>query len=326
MTPAWLIQYQQLLSLQLQQGSLPHALLFCGVEGCGKSVLADWFIQISLCSHLSVNADNVLQPCLQCKFCQLYLAGNFPDHLKVVSEKTTIGVDEIRHANQFLQKTAQMSGRKTVLIPQAQTMTESAANALLKTLEEPSQHSHIVLLSSDPERLLPTIISRCRVISIRPFVGKQLASELSLSEPLSGNSAQNDAFHNLSHLAELSSEEVHREYLSFTDLLSQYLAGQVARTALLATLVNHPHGMRWLEKALINFMRHFKQWPIAITANTLNILSASEIKYDDIYQCYKIFLQSQQQLVNLVQANKNFIVEKMLIDMQKQINSRAKTN
>ena len=84
-----------------------------------------------------------------------------------------------RVCNRFLQTTAHIGKFKTVLIENAQTMTQAAANALLKTLEEPTANSIIILVTNDIEMLLPTIVSRCRVLNIRPNVGQALLQSMS---------------------------------------------------------------------------------------------------------------------------------------------------
>ena len=317
MTMSWVMPHQQLLSRQIQQNILPHALIFSGVKGAGKTLLAQWLCQVLCCTQQQITEVGILQPCGQCKACLLFQGGNFPDHQSLVSEKNTLGVDLIRQGTQFLQKTAQMSGYKSVLIPHAELMTESAANALLKTLEEPSAHSHIVLLTSDVERLLPTIISRCRLIDIRPHVGEQLNEELSLTSL--------DSFSNLSHLSELQSGEKLSRYQETVEAFCLYLTDQVTRQVLESLLVeDDTNTMRWLEKILVDIMRALSGWQTSLSPDLLRQLNTGNISYDDIFQCYKIFVQCQQQLVNLVQVNKNLVIEKMLIEIYQHIHPSSK--
>ena len=313
MLPIWLVPHQQLLSSQILSRHLPHALLISGIEGAGKRALTRWLMQSLLCQHLKTDDDAIVQPCGQCKHCDLYLAGNFPDHIEIRSEKNNIGVDEIRRTNQFLQKTAQLSGYKTVAIPAAQTMTESAANALLKTLEEPSEHSLLVLISPDQDRLLPTIISRCRLIAIRPPVGDNLTLE---------NNVAADVYRNLTHRNELTSPELFTTYQLFVDAFSDFLLGKGERRSLLQTLTDNEQAIRWLEKVFTDIIRHIHQWPSSVNDDVKKGVVDGQLTQKNIETCYKIFLRSHQQLVNLVQVNKNFVLEKMLITMQRAINHR----
>ena len=153
----WLEQSQQHLLNQIAQQRLPHALLFTGVEGVGKEHLMLWLARYLLCHQPLPNAS-----CGVCKSCQLLEAGTHPDLLLLETEKSSIGVDIVRKAIQALSETAHQQGARVVVINQADTMTESAANALLKTLEEPGKQSFLLLDASQAGSLMPTIISRCQ--------------------------------------------------------------------------------------------------------------------------------------------------------------------
>ena len=117
-------------------------------------------------SYQSSNELLSASPCGQCHSCQLFEAKNHPDFLFPNTDKSLIGVDEVRQASLFLTKTSQLSGSQVVIIHPANTMTESASNALLKTLEEPTNNSFLFLLSTDKNQLLPTIISRSQFLTL----------------------------------------------------------------------------------------------------------------------------------------------------------------
>ena len=154
----WFSQIFQQLAQRKQSQKLHHALLIQGPQGIGKTAFSSDFASLILCSSV---IDN--KACGQCQACNLFRAGSHPDYHEVISEKQ-IGVDQIRDAIKKLSGSAQLSGAKVLIIHAAHTMTESSANALLKTLEEPTANTFILLLSHKPERLLPTIISRCERI------------------------------------------------------------------------------------------------------------------------------------------------------------------
>ena len=177
---SWLEQQQLLLSKQISQIKLPHAILINGVDGAGKSELSQWLIKVLSCTQPE-KIQNILTPCESCKSCLLQRSNTYPDHLLIESGGKSIGVDQVRQASRFFEKTAQIGHCKTSLITAAHNMTISAANALLKTLEEPNPDNYIVLLTSELETLLPTIISRCFIIDIRPPVGEALLAELKQS-------------------------------------------------------------------------------------------------------------------------------------------------
>lgn len=145
-----------------QNQRLAHALLVQGEKGIGKRRWVDALAQAVLCQS---NADYA---CGQCKSCQLFSAGSHPDYvtIELLEKSTQIKIDQIREAGEFLSKTSQMQGMKVVVIEPAETMNINAANALLKNLEEPANRTLIVLLSHQPQRLLPTIRSRCQTVAL----------------------------------------------------------------------------------------------------------------------------------------------------------------
>lgn len=154
--------WQQVLQ-QYQQQRLPHALLLEGVEGIGKADFAMAMAALLLCEQ-----KGVLEPCGQCKGCQMFAAGNHPDFFQVgLQEKSkVIKVDQIRHLCEKLQSTAHRQGRQVAIIQPADAMNTACANALLKTLEEPSGDVVMLLLTSNRYRLLPTILSRMQRLSL----------------------------------------------------------------------------------------------------------------------------------------------------------------
>ncbi|MGY3943720.1 DNA polymerase III subunit delta' [Aeromonas tecta] len=152
----WLIPDWQALSQSAQRGRLGHAWLLLGDQGLGKEQLADRLARLHLCLRPAAG-----EPCGQCHACQLLDKGHHPDLGTIGSDSKTIGVEAIREICGRLQSTAQLGHGKVVIIPDAERMTESAANALLKTLEEPAGDSLLLLIASKVSRLLPTILSRC---------------------------------------------------------------------------------------------------------------------------------------------------------------------
>ncbi|MCP8466734.1 DNA polymerase III subunit delta' [Pseudomonas sp. ZM23] len=135
-----------------------HAYLLHGPAGIGKRVLAENLAHFLLCQKPSSGVA-----CGQCKACQLLSAGTHPDYFLLEPEEPEkpIRVDQVRELVDFVVQTAQLGGRKVVLLEPAEAMNLNAANALLKSLEEPSGDTVLLLISHQPSRLLPTIKSRC---------------------------------------------------------------------------------------------------------------------------------------------------------------------
>ncbi|TBU79306.1 DNA polymerase III subunit delta' [Pseudomonas daroniae] len=135
-----------------------HAYLLHGPAGIGKRALAERLMALLLCK-----SPVALQACGQCKSCHLLAAGSHPDNYVLEPEEVDkpIKVDQVRALVNFVVQTAQLGGRKVILIEPTEAMNLNAANALLKSLEEPSGDTVLLLISHQPSRLLPTIKSRC---------------------------------------------------------------------------------------------------------------------------------------------------------------------
>ncbi len=320
----WLLDHQQLLSQQFSGNTLPHAILFNGVTGAGKLELALWLINLLNCQNAS-QVDNkqgpVLQSCGQCKSCLLLKSNTYPDLLNVIAEKNSLGVDDIRHANSFLQKTAHLGKFKSVLIEHAQTMTLAAANALLKTLEEPSNNSVIILLTNDIEMLLPTIVSRCRVLNIRPNVGQTLLEnmpEVNYSLQSAAFSDTSMAFVNLTQLPELTDQTINEAFTHFKGCYVNYLQGQHVESLLLQQLLNNEHALRWLEQITVNLLREK-----FANINDENPLLSSEF----LNKVYKVIINGCKVIKSYTQANKQFVCQQLIMDIsavieQAQINEQ----
>lgn len=157
-------QWQHLLQRR-QSGQLAHAFLFYGVEGLGKLDFARAFSELMLC--VAPVADH---PCGQCRSCRLLQAGNHPDLLLLQPEEKSkvIKIDQVRSLSADFNQTAQQGGYKIAIIAPAEAMNLAAANALLKTLEEPTEETLLILVSAKPQSLPATIRSRCQTLAFLP--------------------------------------------------------------------------------------------------------------------------------------------------------------
>ncbi|SFM92105.1 DNA polymerase-3 subunit delta' [Izhakiella capsodis] len=154
----WLnVPYRQLIE-QHQQGRAHHALLIQAQPGMGDASLV-W----GLSRWLMCQQRDGLKSCGRCHSCQLMEASTHPDWYKLAAEqgKSALGIDAVRSLAEKLYHRSQQGGEKVVWIPDAGQLTEAAANALLKTLEEPSANTWFVLCCHQPGRLLATLRSRC---------------------------------------------------------------------------------------------------------------------------------------------------------------------
>ncbi|MFT6986679.1 MAG: DNA polymerase-3 subunit delta' [Psychromonas sp.] len=139
-----------------QRGRFVHGMLFTGSAGIGKFKQAQQLAQYLLCSNKQQHG-----PCLQCHSCQLFGAHNHLDfHLLQNEENRSIGVEQVRSLIATLNERPHLGDNKVVIIKNAQTLTTAAANALLKTLEEPQGNSYLILLARTHHELMPTLLSR----------------------------------------------------------------------------------------------------------------------------------------------------------------------
>jgi DNA polymerase-3 subunit delta' len=153
----WLDQPFNLLVQSDKQARLAHGLLLTGSEGVGKYKLAKKLANYLLCSN---KADNQ-QACGHCHACQLFAAGNHLDfHLLKHETTKSIGVDQVRSLIAVLNERPNLGDNKVVIIKNTQELTVQAANALLKTLEEPQGNSYLILVAKNIHQLMPTLISR----------------------------------------------------------------------------------------------------------------------------------------------------------------------
>lgn len=157
------------------QSGLPHALLLTGLKGIGKHQLALHLAQWLLC--LSPQKEG---GCQQCHSCHLFNANNHPDFMLCQPEDNSrqIRIDSVRRVNDFLTKTPQISRCQVVSLAPVEVMHTGAANALLKTLEEPAGESFLLLETERFGSVLPTIRSRCQRINLTPPTHEQALSWL----------------------------------------------------------------------------------------------------------------------------------------------------
>ena len=160
----------------IQKNNLAHAYLFVGPEGVGKTGFAENLGMKLFCSEAE-------GPCGQCVNCRSLSRGVHPDLIAVEPEsetdsgktkKSRIGIGQIKELQKKLSFFPYQANRKIALIKEAEFITEDAANSLLKTLEEPSSSSMLILISSFPEMILPTLVSRCQTVNFSFLSGQKM--------------------------------------------------------------------------------------------------------------------------------------------------------
>ena len=162
----WNKENWQHVAAMTQRNELPHAFLFSGLEGLGKLEFSKAVAMLLMCANREGLVEGGTAACGQCKQCKLFLADTHPDFKLLSPEEGSkiIKVDAIRSLVDFFGQSSMQGGKKVAIVSPAESLNHNAANALLKTLEEPTPNSHIILISHSPGQLLATIRSRCQVV------------------------------------------------------------------------------------------------------------------------------------------------------------------
>ena len=196
----------RILTAFLQKGTIPHALLFTGIEGVGKERAAVALAMACNCAEnreepeservdarapdrSNCNRSLTTQPCGSCKSCRKIESDNHPDIIRLKPSGPFIKIDQIRSLCQTLAMKPYEAGMRVVIISDAQAINPAAGNALLKVLEEPPPRTILVLIAAHTSDLLPTIVSRCQHIRFNPISKINLESVLVREHGIDGPDA-----------------------------------------------------------------------------------------------------------------------------------------
>lgn len=164
------------------RGEVRHAYLFCGPPGIGRRTLALRLAQALNCERPITAGD----PCLTCRTCKQIEAMQHPD-LTIIQAKDNdelpkeggiLKVDQIREIQRTLNLKPYQSPYRVAVFLRFQEANDNASNALLKTLEEAPAHAILILTADNPEQLLPTIVSRCEILRLRPLPIEAVVADL----------------------------------------------------------------------------------------------------------------------------------------------------
>ncbi|MGD9153535.1 MAG: DNA polymerase III subunit delta' [Gammaproteobacteria bacterium] len=309
--PWQISQWENLQSCRVQQ-KLPHALLFTGAAGVGKYNFTLEFAHSLLCGQ---------NCCGSCKSCKLFEAGHHPD-LKIIEpvDDKAIKVDEIRNIVSFVNYSAHVSSYKIVIINVADKMNLNAANALLKTLEEPNKKIILILVTNRPMSLPATIRSRCQTVFF-PAPKKEVA--LKWLESLDVTSACAELLLEFAHGAPLKVLDfVKQDLLAVRQEIFQawceLLAGKVA-------LVSVSQAWQKLDVAQVLF--HLTSWItdlIRLRSNeTIKLINfdfaeqlksiAKKFEIKNLYKFYDDLIAAQNLLHSSCNLNPQLVIENLLV-------------
>jgi DNA polymerase III subunit delta' len=160
--PSWLNKEMTTLRAAYEADRMPHGLLIHEAPGAGGDWLATWVAQLVLCT------EPARAPCGQCTGCLRVPTGQHPDLLRVqpIDDSRQIRIEQVRELSQELGLTSHQGGYKVGILSPVDVMNRFAANALLKTLEEPPPRTVLILVATQPSRLPATILSRCQRVRV----------------------------------------------------------------------------------------------------------------------------------------------------------------
>jgi DNA polymerase-3 subunit delta' len=220
-------------------GRLAHALLFAGPDGVGKRSVA---LACAAWMHCTGGGSDA---CGACASCRQIAAGSHPDvqQVAIAAGKKEIGVDRVRELKRFMQLRPLLGKNKVAIVDEAPSLTVAAQNALLKTLEEPPDHSLLILVASNPDALLPTVRSRCQRLRFAPLPVELVATIVARAAGVDAAAA-----HELALLAEgspgralaLGRALVGAGRAQLVEALAGLGTARYVRLAQMARALNHP--------------------------------------------------------------------------------------
>ena len=288
-----------LLRSYLANDTIPHAFLFLGPDGVGKKTAARYFARALNCldPSFTCNKDSNQETtagiqglgCGQCRPCRLIAENKHPDVLYLFPDGAFIKVDQVRRLIDALALKPVEARMRAVIIEDVQHMNPAAANALLKTLEEPYPATIFILTAPAAAEVMPTILSRCQRVTFQPLTAATLQELLNVYAPetqnwehiayLSGGS--------LSRARELLKPETMRRRAW---LLSEMAALPQAAPARILSLANELNKTRQNLNFDLNIMLSWFRDAVALKINGAAIINRdfmAELQYNDIFNTLK---------------------------------------
>ena len=234
----------QALSNALTQGRLHHAYLFTGTRGVGKTTVSRILAKALNCTGADGQGGVTAHPCGVCNACRDIDADRFIDYMELDAASNR-GIDEIRDLIERAAYKPTVGRFKVFMIDEAHQLTRDSFNALLKTLEEPPDYLKFVLATTEPDKMLPTVLSRCLQFNLRPMGLHTLQEHLAKVLADEGIAAEAGALRLLARAARGSM----RDALSITDQAVAFGGGALLEVGVREMLgaVDRQHAIRLIE-------------------------------------------------------------------------------
>lgn len=205
----------------VQEGKVGHAYLFCGPRGTGKTSMARLLARAVNCE------DKEHAPCGKCENCLAAIEGTHPDIIEINAANET-HVEDVRDLIERARLSPMMGQHKVYIVDEVHQLSSSAASALLKTLEEPPKHVIFILATTDPQKLLPTIISRCQRFDFSKIKNEDIKNHLLDVANKEGVTLGEEAAEKLAILADGGM----RDSLSMLEQAIAYTSGNITNDAI----------------------------------------------------------------------------------------------
>ncbi|MFZ9433972.1 MAG: DNA polymerase III subunit gamma/tau, partial [Burkholderiaceae bacterium] len=232
------------LSSALSSGRLHHAYLFTGTRGIGKTTVSRILAKSLNCTGEDGQGGVTARPCGRCTACTEIDADRYVDYVELDAASNR-SIDEIRDLLERAAYKPSVGRYKVFMIDEAHQLTKDAFNALLKTLEEPPDYLKFVLATTDPEKMLPTVLSRCLQFNLRPITPDVVEEHLATVLEAEGVAFEQAALAVIGRAARGSM----RDALSLTDQALAYGQGRLAAEAV-RVMIGVPDGgpaLTWLQ-------------------------------------------------------------------------------
>lgn len=315
---AWAVN---LLAEHIAQGQERHAYLFTGPQGVGKRTLALRFTQGLNCTHPPAPG----QPCLKCSTCKRIEAMQHPDLslIQAEHEGEVLKIDQVRELQHRLALSPFEARYRVALILRFEEAHSGAANAMLKTLEEPPAQVIVILTANTSESLLPTIVSRCEAIRLRPLAIPETSQGLQVIQGMSPETAEK-----LAHISGgrpgyalqlFNHPELLEQRQSFIEEMLQLLtSSRRERFAFAFTHLNHKDDLRRELQIWLTIWRDVLIYASGVNEGITNLDFSASLKRlaTELGMKAKFYVASVEKTIDQIDRNVNprMALEVLLMD------------